>query len=128
MKAILLHEHGGPEKLVYGDCETPAPAAGEVLVRVTATSVNRADTVVRRGYPGLTVPLPHILGGDIAGVIEAVPPGLTGWAQINGRDDLPIPEKVDFDEYYLQNQSLQLDFKILLRTIPKVIRKDGVSH
>lgn len=80
MKAILLHEHGGPEKLVYGDCEAPAPRAGEVLVRVAATSVNRADTVVRRGYPGLSVPLPHILGGDITGVVEAVPPGLTGWA------------------------------------------------
>ena len=41
MKAILLCEHGGPEKLVYGDCETPALATGEVLVRVSATSVNR---------------------------------------------------------------------------------------
>jgi NADPH:quinone reductase-like Zn-dependent oxidoreductase len=79
MKAILLKEHGGPERLVYGDCERPALAPDEVLVRVQATSVNRADTVLRCGYPGLTVPLPHILGGDIAGVIEQVSPGVTGW-------------------------------------------------
>jgi len=80
MKAILLHEHGGPERLVYGDTEAPALAKGEALVRVQATSVNRADTVIRRGYPGLKVPLPHILGGDIAGVVEQVSPGVTGWA------------------------------------------------
>ncbi len=80
MKAVLLHEHGGPERLVYGDCEAPALAQDEVLVRVRATTVNRLDAVVRRGYPGLTVPLPHILGGDIAGVIEAVSPGVAGWA------------------------------------------------
>ncbi len=80
MKAVLLHEHGGPERLVYGDCDAPALAQGEALVRVHATSVNRLDSVVRRGYPGLTLPLPHILGGDIAGVIEAVTPGVAGWA------------------------------------------------
>lgn len=79
MKAALLNEHGGPDRLVYGDCDPPALAPDEVLVRVQATSVNRLDTVVRRGYPGLTVPLPHILGGDIAGVIEAVSPGIAGW-------------------------------------------------
>jgi NADPH:quinone reductase-like Zn-dependent oxidoreductase len=49
------------------------------LVRVHATSVNRADTVIRRGYPGLAIPLPHILGGDIAGVVEEVAPDVTGW-------------------------------------------------
>jgi NADPH:quinone reductase-like Zn-dependent oxidoreductase len=80
MKAILLHEHGGPERLVYEDCDTPVPAPDEVLVRVRATSVNRLDTVVRRGYPGVDVRLPHILGGDIAGVIELVSPGVAGWA------------------------------------------------
>ncbi|MFH1950655.1 MAG: sugar transferase [Pseudomonadota bacterium] len=55
-------------------------------------------------------------------------PGITGWAQINGRDDIPIPKKVEFDEYYLKNMSFFFDFKILLMTFIKVIRKENVSH
>jgi len=55
-------------------------------------------------------------------------PGITGWAQINGRDDLPIPVKVDFDEYYLKNQSFLLDMKILWMTFLKVVKREGVSH
>jgi NADPH:quinone reductase-like Zn-dependent oxidoreductase len=79
MRAVLLLEHGGPDRLVYSGFDTPTPARGEVLVRVRATTVNRLDTLVRRGYPGLAVPLPHILGGDIAGEIEAVTPDVAGW-------------------------------------------------
>ena len=55
-------------------------------------------------------------------------PGLTGWAQINGRDELPIPQKVDLDVEYLHHQSLWLDIKIIWLTFIKVIKKDGVSH
>jgi O-antigen biosynthesis protein WbqP len=55
-------------------------------------------------------------------------PGITGWAQINGRDDIPIPAKVDFDEYYLKNMSFFFDFKILLMTFIKVICTENVSH
>ena len=55
-------------------------------------------------------------------------PGLTGWAQVNGRDDLPIPEKVKLDEAYLQRQSLWFDILILWMTFIKVMRRDGVSH
>ncbi len=55
-------------------------------------------------------------------------PGVTGWAQINGRDELPIPIKVEFDEYYLKNKSLLLDVKIMLITGLKVIKKEGVNH
>lgn len=55
-------------------------------------------------------------------------PGVTGWAQINGRDELPIPTKVDFDVYYLKNKSLLLDAKIMLITLGKVINKEGVEH
>jgi O-antigen biosynthesis protein WbqP len=55
-------------------------------------------------------------------------PGITGWAQINGRDDIPIPAKVDFDEYYLKNMSFFYDFKILLMTFIKVICTENVSH
>lgn len=60
--------------------------------------------------------------------IHRLTPGLTGWAQINGRDELPIPVKVDFDEYYIQNMSFFLDLKIIVQTILKVILRDGVSH
>jgi len=60
--------------------------------------------------------------------IHVLTPGLTGWAQINGRDDIPIPLKVEFDEYYLKNMSFFFDFKILLMTFIKVIRKENVSH
>ena len=55
-------------------------------------------------------------------------PGITGWAQVNGRDDLPIPVKVKFDEYYLHHRSLKFDLYILLLTILKVLKKEGVSH
>jgi len=61
------------------------------------------------------------------GVHELVP-GLTGWAQVNGRDELPIPQKVQLDAEYLRRQSLALDLKILWLTARKVLARDGVSH
>ena len=61
------------------------------------------------------------------GVHELIP-GLTGWAQINGRDELPIPDKVKLDVEYLERQSFWFDIKILWLTFIKVIRRDGVSH
>ncbi len=60
--------------------------------------------------------------------IDRLKPGITGWAQINGRDDLPIPIKVQFDEHYLNNMSFMLDIKILFMTVYKVIKKDGIKH
>jgi len=60
--------------------------------------------------------------------IHTLIPGVTGWAQVNGRDELPIPVKVKFDEYYLKNKSLILDAKIMLTTLFKVARKEGVQH
>ena len=60
--------------------------------------------------------------------VHKLVPGITGWAQINGRDELPIPVKVGFDEYYLRNRSLLLDLKILRLTFMKVLKKDGISH
>lgn len=55
-------------------------------------------------------------------------PGLTGWAQINGRDELPIPKKVDLDVEYIKKQSLWFDIKIIWLTFLKVLKKDGISH
>ena len=60
--------------------------------------------------------------------VHQLTPGLTGWAQINGRDELPIPQKVMLDVEYLNNQSLIFDMKILFMTILKVLRRDGVQH
>lgn len=61
------------------------------------------------------------------GVHELVP-GLTGWAQINGRDEIPIPQKVALDVEYLERRSLLFDIRILWLTFVKVLRRDGVSH
>lgn len=62
-----------------------------------------------------------------AGVHELLP-GLTGWAQVNGRDELPIPQKVELDAAYLERRSLVFDVYILWLTAKKVIRREGVSH
>lgn len=60
--------------------------------------------------------------------IHEIIPGLTGWAQINGRDEIPIPQKVQLDLEYLQRQSFFFDLKIIWLTFLKVVRRDGVSH
>jgi len=60
--------------------------------------------------------------------VDKLTPGLTGWAQVNGRDELPIPEKVALDVEYMQRQSFWFDLKILWMTFLKVIKRDGVSH
>ena len=60
--------------------------------------------------------------------VHALMPGLTGWAQVNGRDELPIPEKVKLDVVYLQQQSFWFDLRILWLTFIKVLKRDGVSH
>lgn len=60
--------------------------------------------------------------------VDQVRPGLTGWAQINGRDELPIPDKVKLDLVYVNGQSFALDLKIILLTLLKVLRRDGVAH
>ena len=60
--------------------------------------------------------------------VDKLVPGLTGWAQVNGRDELPIPQKVALDVEYLQQQSLWFDIRILWLTFVKVVRRDGVSH
>lgn len=60
--------------------------------------------------------------------VHVLVPGLTGWAQVNGRDELPIPVKVKLDVEYLNRRSLWLDIRILWLTLVKVLRRDGVSH
>jgi len=60
--------------------------------------------------------------------IQKLIPGVTGWAQINGRDDLQIPAKVSFDEYYLNNRSFAFDLYIIFLTMIKVIKREGIQH
>lgn len=60
--------------------------------------------------------------------VERLVPGLTGWAQINGRDELPIPDKVRLDAEYLRRRSFGFDLKIIFLTVWRVLRRDGVNH
>jgi O-antigen biosynthesis protein WbqP len=86
------------------------------------------------GHMSFVGPRPALFNQDdlielrtLAGV-HTLTPGLTGWAQVNGRDELPIPDKVELDKVYLQKQSWFFDLQILLRTFVKVVRREGVVH
>src|SRR5277367_1960731 len=81
MKAMVLHEHGGMDRLVLeSNFPDPTIGDGDVLLRVTACSLNYHDVFTRRGMPGIKVPMPCIMGLDVAGEIIAVGPGVEGWA------------------------------------------------
>jgi len=93
MKAVRFHTYGGPEVLVYEDAPKPEPAAGEVIVKVYATSVNPIDWKIRAGHMRgfRDYPLPFILGWDVSGVVESVGPGVSLWKpgdQVYGRPDM----------------------------------------
>lgn len=77
MKAMILREFGGPEKLELADMPVPKPAPGEVLVRVRAASVNPVDYKIRRSGQWANVPMPAIVGYDAAGIVESVGAGVT---------------------------------------------------
>ena len=89
---------------------------------------------VLSGEMSLVGPRPALFNQDdlialrTAGGVHQLIPGVTGWAQVNGRDELPIPEKVKLDEWYMRNRSFWLDLKIVGMTVFKVIRKEGVVH
>jgi NADPH:quinone reductase-like Zn-dependent oxidoreductase len=72
MKAVVFEKHGGPDVLQYVDAPDPVIKANEVLVEVRACALNHLDVWARRGLPGVEIPLPHILGNDISGVIREV--------------------------------------------------------
>ncbi len=74
MKAVLFRAHGGPDKLSYEDLPTPAIGPEEVLVRVKACALNHLDIWIRQGSPAYPMPLPHVSGSDVAGVVEQVGP------------------------------------------------------
>ena len=80
MRAALFRRHGGPEVMEVGDLPDPVPGPGEVLVRVRAAALNHIDLWLRAGLPALPLSLPHVLGGDICGVVAALGPGVTALA------------------------------------------------
>lgn len=108
MKAITLNAFGGPDAFELRDVPTPEPQAGQVLVRVQATSINPLDYQVRRGdYPDL-VPLPAITGHDVSGVVEAVGPGVTAFSP--GDEVWYTPQIFDgpgsYAEYHVAAESI----------------------
>src|SRR2546422_1183594 len=78
MKAVLFHTHGGPDVLKYEDVPDPKPGFGEVLIEVKATSINHVDIFLRRGMPGIKIPMPKIVGSDAAGVIRELGEDVSG--------------------------------------------------
>ena len=72
MKTVLFHQHGGPEVLEYTDFPAPEPKPGEALIRLRAAALNRMDVLVRNGWPGLKLDMPHINGADGAGDIVEI--------------------------------------------------------
>lgn len=102
------------------------------LLRVTSLDEAPQLYNVFRGDMSFVGPRPALFNQDdlialrtACGVSQLLP-GVSGWAQINGRDELSIPEKVRFDEYYLHHQSLVMDMKILVLTVFKVLRREGI--
>ncbi len=76
MKAVAIRAHGGPEVVNIEELPDPQPGPGQVVVAVKAAAMNHLDIWVRKGWPGLKLAFPHVLGSDVAGVIEAVGPGV----------------------------------------------------
>jgi O-antigen biosynthesis protein WbqP len=106
---------------------------GRLLRRTSMDELPQLFTILR-GDMSFVGPRPALFNQDDLislrtekGVYKLVP-GLTGWAQINGRDELPIPIKVDFDVEYLRRRSLRLDLEIVLRTALKAVTGSGVAH
>jgi O-antigen biosynthesis protein WbqP len=122
---LATHLLGDPEHFV-----TPL---GRVLRRTSLDELPQLFSILR-GHMSLIGPRAALFNQqDLIELrtskgIHRLMPGLTGWAQVNGRDELSIPTKVEFDEYYLRNQSWRLDIKIVARTLVTVVRSDGVAH
>lgn len=78
MKAMRIHEHGGPDVLKLDPIDPPHPGPGEVTVEVKACAMNHLDVWTRKGLPGVQIPMPHILGSDIAGVVAEIGEKVSG--------------------------------------------------
>lgn len=123
--AVASHLLSDPDRFI-----TPI---GRVLRKTSLDEVPQLWSILK-GDMSFVGPRPALFNqSDLIGLrtqkgIHTLLPGLTGWAQIMGRDELPIPLKVEFDEYYMKNRSLLLDLRILFLTIFKVMKREGVLH
>ena len=113
MKAVVFKEHGSVDKLVYDDFEEPEIHPSEVIVKVNACGINHLDIWVREGLPGITIPLPHILGCEITGEIAGVGSAVKGLS--TGQRVLIVPGiNCGRCEYCLSsNDSLCHEFRIM---------------
>lgn len=117
MKAILFHQHGGPEVLEYTDFPAPEPKPGEALIRLRAAALNRMDVFVRNGWPGLKLELPHINGADGAGEIISLGKDASGFA-VGGRVVLNANLGCGSCEFCLRGQdNLCRDWHLLGETV-----------
>ena len=127
---------------------TDAPALATHLLKNPEVYVTRIGTFLRKtsldelpqlfsvleGQMTFVGPRPALFNqDDLIGLrtsrgVHTLKPGITGWAQINGRDELPIPVKVAYDEFYLKNRSMHFDLRIILLTLAKMFRGEGVTH
>lgn len=123
--AVATHLLCDPEKYI-----TPI---GRFLRRTSLDELPQIFSVIK-GDMSFVGPRPALYNQEdlialrCARGIDRVRPGITGWAQINGRDELPIPVKVAFDEYYVRHRSLRLDVKTIWLTFGSVLRARGVAH
>lgn len=118
---------------LLSDAESFLTPIGGFLRRTSLDELPQLFSVFR-GDMSLVGPRPALFNqDDLVGLrtefgVHRLSPGMTGWAQVNGRDDLSVPEKVRFDCEYLRAYSLRFDFEILGKTLVKVVRRDGVRH
>ncbi|MEA3465368.1 MAG: sugar transferase [Thermodesulfobacteriota bacterium] len=123
--AVATHLLGDPEQFL-----TPI---GKILRRSSLDEIPQLFSILK-GDMSIVGPRPALFNqDDLVSLrtehgIHVLTPGLTGWAQVNGRDELPISVKVEFDAYYLQYRSFILDMKIIGKTVHNVVTSEGVSH
>ncbi len=113
MKAAFFREHGGLDRIEYGDLPDPSPGPGQIRVRIRAGAFNHLDIFVRKGIPGIPVSLPHIMGSDGAGVVDAVGPGVT---RARPGDEVVMNPGINCGscEFCLRGEhSLCVDFRLL---------------
>jgi O-antigen biosynthesis protein WbqP len=115
------------------DAERYITPVGSLLRKTSLDELPQLFSVIA-GHMSFVGPRPALFNqDDLVALrtewgVHALVPGVTGWAQVNGRDELPIPVKVEYDAEYLRRRSLAFDLKILLLTAIRVLRGEGVSH
>ena len=115
-----------------GDVDAYITPFGSFLRRTSLDELPQIYSVLR-GDMSIVGPRPalhnqHKLIAQRAGGVDQLRPGMTGWAQINGRDEIALQDKLRFDQEYFERQSLFFDLKIILLTVVAVVRSRGVSH